>query len=337
MFKRFNAKHLYLKVSQKIKNFLLNANSREFLIFLFFLIIASGFWLLQTLDNEYETDLTIPVKLRGIPENAVITSEPVSDVHIKVKDRGNVLLNYKLRSRFLPVIVDFNEYQKSGSHVKIYSSDFERKIASQLSGSTRLLEVYPDTLEYIYTTGESKKVPVYIDGRITSARQYYLSDTILTPDSVLVYAPLHLLDTIRKAYTTPIELLNITDTTTVQLTISPVKGAKFDPQQVQATFATDMYTEKTVEVPLVGVNFPAGRVLRTFPSKVQVTFQVGMGHFKDITADDFLISVSYEELLKLPSDVYTVKLKVVPSNVSVIRIVPDKVDFLIEQYSSDES
>ena len=44
----------------------------------------------------------------------------------------------------------------------------------------------------------------------------------------------------------------------------------------------DIYTEKTVEVPLRGVNFPADKVLRAFPSKVQVTFQVGLSHFRQI-------------------------------------------------------
>lgn len=50
-----------------------------------------------------------------------------------------------------------------------------------------------------------------------------------------------------------------------------------------------------------------------------------------------MINVSYEELLKLGSNKYTVKLKSVPRDVShIIRIVPEKVDFLIEQVSPNE-
>ena len=43
---------------------------------------------------------------------------------------------------------------------------------------------------------------------------------------------------------------------------------------------------------------------------------------------------SYEELLKLGSDKYTVKLKSFPNGINQIRIVPEQVDFLIEQVSS---
>ena len=47
------------------------------------------------------------------------------------------------------------------------------------------------------------------------------------------------------------------------------------------------------------------------------------------------MSVSYEELLKLGSDKYTVKLRSVPKGVNQIRISPEQVDFLIEQVSPD--
>lgn len=330
------AKHLYLTLSQKIKNFLLNAKSREFLIFLFFLIIAGGFWLLQTLDNEYEADLTIPVKLRGVPENVVITTDPAQEVHVKVKDRGTALLNYKLRSRFLPLVIEFEDYQKYGPNVKIHTSDFDRKIQSQLSTSTRLISIVPDTLDYVYTNGISKKVPVKINGQVSPGRQYYLSSTLITPDSILVYAPQAILDTLSAVYTEPIEASNITDTLRKTLKLAKISGTKIEPQVVDAIFAVDMFTEKRVEVPLVGVNFPSDKVLRTFPSKVQITFQLGMGNFRDVTADDFLISVSYDELMNAQSDTYKVKLKAAPDGVNVIRIYPENVDFLIEQISSNE-
>lgn len=77
--------------------------------------------------------------------------------------------------------------------MKIYASDFEKKIAGQLNVSTRLLSVKPDTLEYIYSTGKSKLVPVKLEGKVVAGRQYYISDTIYSPDSVLVYAPVAIL------------------------------------------------------------------------------------------------------------------------------------------------
>ena len=335
MFERRDIKSIYLELSEKIKNFLLSDKSREFLIFLFFFFIAGGFWLLQTLNSDYEAEFSIPVRLKGVPNNVVITSEPSSELRVKVKDRGTVLLNYMLGKSFFPVNLDFADYSGRDNHVRIYASEFEKKIMSQLNVSTRLLSVKPDTLEYIYSTGKSKQVPVKMRGTVTASRQYYISDTIYSPDSVLVYAPVAILDTITAAYTQKVNFENVMDTLKQRIALAGVKGAKFVPGAIDLTLPVDIYTEKTVEVLLRGINFPADKVLRAFPSKVQVTFQVGLSRFREVNASDFVVNVSYEELLKLGTDKYTVKLKSLPRGVSHVRIHPEQVDFLIEQLSSD--
>ena len=315
MFERRNIQRTYLKISREVKDFLLSDKSREFFIFLFFFFVAGGFWLLQTLNNDYEADFSIPVRLKGVPNNVVITSEPASELRIKVKDKGTVLLNYMLGKSFYPVILDYADYKGVDNQVRIYPSQFEKKVLNQLNAS--------------------KLVPVKLRGTLSAGREYYLSDTIFSPDSVLVYAPQGVLDTIAVAYTQPVKLEDISDTLRQQVPLRIQKGVKFVPSSIEMMLPVDIYTEKTVEVPLRGVNFPADKVLRAFPSKVQVTFQVGLSHFRQINADDFHIYVSYEELLRLGSDKYTVKIKNLPKGVSQVRFNPAQVDFLIEQVSPD--
>jgi len=325
----------YSRLSKRIKNFLLSKQSREFFVFLFFFLIAGAFWLLQTLNDDYEAELTMPVRLRGVPNNVVMTSEPPTELKVRVKDKGVVLLNYTVAKNFYPINLEFSDYKGKNNHIKIYATEFEKKILNQLNASTRLLSVRPDTLDYIYATGKSKRIPVSLNAKVTSGRQYYIPDTLYKPDSVLVYAPSALLDTIKYAYTEKFILENISDTTTYQASIRSVRGAKFVPSSVDVTFPVDIYTEKTVEVPLIGANFPADRVLRTFPSKVKVTFQVGMSKFKDIEAEDFAIRISYNELQRLPSDKYKITLKTIPTGISNIRISPEEIDFLIEQVDTN--
>ena len=299
------------------------------------LLPAGGFWLLQTLNSDYEAEFSIPVRMKDVPNNVVLTSEPPSELRVRVKDKGTVLLNYMLGKSFFPVNLGFLDYKGKDNHVKIYASDFEKKILSQLNVSSKILSIKPDTLEYIYSEGKSKLVPVRFQGKVTAGLQYYVSDTICNPDSVLVYAPEGILDTITTAYTQKINLENISDTTRRRIPLNSERGVKFVPASVEMIFPVDIYTEKTVEVPLHGVNFPADKALRTFPSKVQITFQVGLKRFRSIKASDFIINISYEELLKLGSDKYTVKLKSFPSGINQIRIVPEQVDFLIEQITSN--
>lgn len=335
MFEQRNIKRLFLKTRKQTKDFLLSAKSREFFVFLCFFFIAAGFWLLQTLNNDYETEFSIPVRLRNVPENVVITSEPVSEVRVRVRDKGTVLLDYMLGKNFYPVILDFKNYINMGNHVQVQTSQVQKWITGQLNASTALLSMKPDTLEYYYSTGVSKMIPVKLCGNVSAGEQYYLPDTLFTPDSVRVYAPSDALDTMKVAYTLPLNLDNITDTLEREVTLSAPKGAKYIPASVKLTLPVDMYTEKTVEVPLRGVNFPADKVLRAFPSKIKISFQVGMGRFRQITADDFHLVVSYEELVRLGSEKYTVKLRTLPEGVSHVRFNPEQVDFLIEQIPAD--
>lgn len=335
MFEQRNIKRLFLKTKKQTKDFLLSAKSREFFVFLCFFFIAAGFWLLQTLNNDYETEFSIPVRLRNVPENVVITSEPVSEVRVRVRDKGTVLLNYMLGKNFYPIILDFKNYTNMGNHVQVQTSQVQKWITGQLNASTALLSMKPDTLEYYYSTGVSKMIPVKLCGNVSAGEQYYLPDTLFTPDSVRVYAPSDALDTMKVAYTLPLSLDNITDTLEREVTLSAPKGAKYIPASVKLTLPVDMYTEKTVEVPLRGVNFPADKVLRAFPSKIKISFQVGMGRFRQITADDFHLVVSYEELVRLGSEKYTVKLRTLPEGVSHVRFNPEQVDFLIEQIPAD--
>ena len=49
--------------------------NKQFLIFLFFLILSGMFWLMMTLNETYEKEICVPVRLVGQPKNVVVTTE----------------------------------------------------------------------------------------------------------------------------------------------------------------------------------------------------------------------------------------------------------------------
>ncbi len=333
MYDRKNIKSIYLKLSVKIKHFLVSNKSKEFFIFLFFLFVASAFWLLQTLDRNYEAELSIPVRLENVPKEIMITSEPVTELKVRIKDRGTGLLGYFIGKTFLPIVVDFPLYAAKSTNgvLKIEAIAFESQVLSRLNTSTQLLAITSDSLDFIYSTDSPRKVPVKLAGKLETKPPYYISDTLFSPDSVLAYAPDLYLDSLRAAYTETLHISDLSDTLRRRVKIGKLKGVRFIPDEVKVIVPVDIYTEKSVEIPLHGVNFPPGKMLRTFPAKVKISFRVGMKDYQKITADDFIINVSYEELLYLNSDKYEIRLKRFPEGISNIRILPEAVDFLIEQ------
>ena len=151
------------------------------------------------------------------------------------------------------------------------------------------------------------------------------------------YAAKELLDTITAAYTQPLNLHGLTDTTRVSAPFMPVRGAKIVPTKVTVTFCVDRLVEKTVQVPVQQVNFPASKQLRTFPATVNVTFQVGMGLYRSITSENFVLVVNYEELLRNKTNVCHLSLKTTPTGVSHVLISPQDVEYIIEEIPEDET
>lgn len=331
LFGKKNIKDILRNTKDKVRDFLLTEKCREFLIFLFFVAISFGFWMLQTLDGTFETEFSIPLRLKDVPKDVIITSDLQDEVKVKVEDRGTVLLNYMLGRSFLPISINFSDYENSSSRVVLPYEDLRKRVSSQLNSTTKLLSVYPDSIGFVYSQGQYKKVPVSVSGKITPGIQYYISGIKLSPDSVIVYAPAEVLKTVQTAYTMPLDCENLTESVSLRTSLKRIDGAKYDPSFCDVSVSVDMYSEKTVEVPVVGIGFPANKTLRTFPSKVKVTFKVGLSGYSSVNADDFFIGVKYSDLLKTSKDNIDLVVTTTNPNVSNIRVVPSSVDYLIEE------
>lgn len=333
LFDTKNIKEFSKTQYNKIRNFLLSDKSREFLIFLFFVVVSFCFWGLKMLDDNYQTEFTIPLKLKNVPKDVIITSELQNEVKVRVEDRGTVLMNYMLGRSFLPVFIDFEEYKKSGPNVIVPHSELIKKVSAQLNTSTKLTSLLPDSIGFIYSEGIMKKVPVMTNGKITPAMQYYISDIKISPDSVIVYAPQYVLDNIQSAYISQLDCENISEETKRNVPLKRIEGAKFEPSTCNVSISVDMYSEKTLEIPIEGIDFPKGKTLRTFPSKAQVTLQVGLKDYQAISASDFCINVDYNDI-NTKNEKVKLKVKSYTDKVSHIRINPSEVEYLIEETSN---
>ncbi len=310
--------------------------NRQFLKFLFFVVLSTCFWLFQNLSSYYEMEFEVPVNLVNVPEKVVITTPPQPSLRVVLRDHGSTLLQYRYFTNFSPIKIDFSQYEVSGGHVTILTRELMKQVTRQLSSSTRLVSYRPDTIDYYFNYGAYKRLPIRFLGRVGTDGQMRVSGVSVIPDSVSVYALENVLDTMTAAYTTAFEISGLRRDTALVVPIHGVRGAKFVPSQVKAKVYVDIITEKTVQVPVEMVNFPATKVLRTFPPKVNVTFQVGASKYNSVNAESFVIVVSYDELINNVSGKFSPRLKTLPAGVSHARISPGEVEFVIEDVPSSD-
>lgn len=315
-------------ILKAVRNFLFSGLNKEFLIFLFFLALSGAFWLLMTLNETMEREFKIPMRLSGVPRNAVITGELPDTVRVTVRDKGFTLVTYDFR----PLVFRFSNYaDEDEGKGMIPLADVQKQVLSQMYGSSKLLQVKPGKFDFYFTYGTSKKVPVVFRGKITTNKSYYLAHTEFYPSMVTVYANKQQLDKLQTVEIEPFNYRNLQDTIRQAVRIKKIRGVKIVPPTVRLSVYPDVLTEEAIEVPITAINMPPGMVLRTFPSKVTVRFTIGASLFRTIKPSLFKVVVDYEELAANPSDKCTLQLRSVPRSVSKASLEIDRVDYLLEQ------
>lgn len=320
------------QIFKVVGNFLFSSLNKEFLIFLFFLLLSGAFWLMMALNETYEEELKVPVRLVGMPRNAVMTDEPADTVKVTVRDKGFTLVTYKYGHWFRPLTFKFATYaNEDQGHGAIPAADIIKQVQSQLYGSSKLLSVKPEKLDFYFTYGASKKVPIRFRGKISTSKSYYLAHTEFSPMMVTAYANKKVLDELKYVEIEPFNYRNLQDTIRRNVRLQKIRGVKLVPSTVRLSVYPDVLTEESIEVPVSAVNMPAGMVLRTFPSRVTVRFTIGASQFRMIRPEQFNVVVDYQTLAENPSDKCTLQLRSVPSLVSKAKLELDKVDYLLEQ------
>ncbi len=121
---------------------------------------------------------------------------------------------------------------------------------------------------------------------------------------------------------------------------SQAKVVEATPVEVVETeeAVEDEIVEKEVRVRIQTTNFPADKCLRTFPSQATVVFNVPQSEAGDVADEDFAIVITYEQILALQEanqDKIDLELRYLPKNVTVVRIEPSEVDYLLETVGED--
>ncbi len=326
---------------RKLSILLGSSRFKEMLLFLLFLLFSAAFWAAITIDDTLENTVNIGIEVVDVPEGVVVTEPCAAELTALVRDRGTAFFHY-WRYRPKPVQIPFSRFQggEMSGHATLGTAELTKMAQNQLLSSSKLQRIVPDSLELFYGYGIEKQVPVHVTGSVGVGNDYYLLDVTPQPATVAVQGPGAILDTLRAVYTVPVVMKDLTKNTVVRATLQPIRGLQYSRQQVDVEAAVDVYMENTVTVPILLTNFPANKALRIFPApEAKVTYTVGYTKNKDISADSFVILVTYEQILQYQRQGLTkipLHLRTVPQGIMNVRIEPREVDYLIETVNDDE-
>jgi len=309
---------------------------RNFLIFIFFLLLSSLFWLLNQLNREAIGDVSYPVRYSNIPGKKMLANEVPDRLELKVKALGYTLMKYKMSPKFIPFNIDLSTYYLRtlpGSNDKYYllSRELLSHIKRRLTDGISILEIQPDTLFFKFDSVVTRKLPVLASVTYSFSKQYWLKSPVVTdPDSVMVSGPALLLDTLKYVETVKNDYPDLHQTYKGSLELITIPKLKYSGNQVQITIPVQQFTEASLKIPIEPVHVPDTLVLKTFPPEVSLTCITGLEDYEKVSPHVFRVTVDYNSIDQSLGDKLKVDVTASPDFVRSVRIYPIYVEYIIE-------
>ncbi|MEE4197925.1 MAG: hypothetical protein V2I54_09780 [Bacteroidales bacterium] len=306
-------------------------------MFLIFVFISTIFWFLNQLEQEYETEVTLPVRYTSFPKDKILVNELPRQFDIRVKGYGYKLLEYKISNKFLPFVIDVNTitmrlYSRK-DYVKFYAltRNLSDKIEQQLSSELKIITIQPDTLFFDFADRIHKKVPVISKVKPIPASQYLIKgDLKLDPDSIIISGANPIIDTIQQVYTREIELPDLTKDYKESIAIDKYDQVDYSDEEVEIAISIEKFTEGSLKIPLKVKNVPDSLVLRTFPNEISVSYFVALSDYDKVLPQFFDAEVDFNEI-NFTDNKAKVKITGSPEYIRSLRFYPQAVEYLIER------
>lgn len=325
----------FKELFEKLIKYLNHKLDRRFMVFLFFVALSTIFWFLVRLEDDYETEINLPLKFVNLPENNVLVGDLPEDINLKIRAHGYKLMEFKVSNALLPFVVDLKEVslriqsEDERSRFYLLSSSLMQDIEKHISSQISIIDVSPDSLYFDFAPRVWKKIPVQFNGQLNLMKQHMIREIILDPDSITVSGPGTIIDTLKFVSTENIYREELAQNIDEDVKLKKNSSMEYDVDEVHLKVIIEKFTESSIEIPIKNINVPDSLVLRTFPNVVNVVYFVGLSDFDKVLPQLFDAYVDYEDT-KSNKDKLEVKLTRYPEYISSIRIVPGEVDYIIE-------
>ena len=309
---------------------------KEFFIFTAFVLLAFVFWLIQSLQDDSERRIEIPVRYSDVPNEWTLSENNPKTVSVLLKDKGiSLLYNYFWKKRRYSIDISVSDLQPvSDSTLQITNRMLETELSKQLLTSTSIVSVEPHEIRLYYDMLSARLTPVRANVSVTTKPGFQVFDSItVSPSEARLYGSAKIIDTLNNVKTKPVTLEGLSKTSELKVQLDLPTGVKADIETVSLTIPVEEFTEKKLRLMIQCPDIPEDNVLRMFPSSVEVACNLPLSHFRELTEDILEIRIPFAEFTenqatgKIP-----VRLTQKPSWVTNPIITPGEVEFIVERH-----
>lgn len=317
-------------ILSKIKKSVNSEKGKSVFTFLIFLLIATIFWFMMTLNETVQRDYRLEIAITDVPDGVVFLNEPPQYLDVSVRDKGRALVKYDWGNP-PKVNIRYDYFIKRGENGVIINQEMlTNNIRGSFGSGCEILSMRPDSIKLITTTRPGEKLPVFLNISVGTQPQYAAyGDFECDFDSVTVYSLNGIPESMANIQTEHLSLRNLSETTTINVPlISPV-GMRCEPSHINVTIPVEALVAKKRSLPVRFINVPNGVSGHIFPSTVEINYLVPMSMFKNDTAEPVAV-VDYHNIND-KSSMVPVTLNNIPDYYFNCTSTPAEVEYLIEQ------
>ncbi|MHA7831470.1 MAG: CdaR family protein [Flagellimonas sp.] len=315
------------------KKVLNGLNQKKAKVFSLFLLCSFLAWFISNLSETYESRAYFTLNYRNLPDSLLLGKNSNDQIEAKLRTSGFQFLYYKVFKRRIDIDVSQVEFQNGGYVMS--EEALRRQMDQQLSQNISVLDLDRSVLDVDLYQVDSRKIPIEPMLNIQLQQNYILDGKVKTsPDSVIVKGPKNEIDTIETIKTAPIQLTNINEDFSSEVSLVFPKGLEnsiFSVGRATVVGKVSKFSEKVFDVPIQVVNIPEGYQIRTFPNSVTVLCKATIERLKEISASDFEVVADYGQLDGSESSKLFLEITESPQKVYDIKLEENTVNFVLKQ------
>lgn len=291
-------------------------------------IIALSLWFIVNLSRDFNITIQVPLQLTNLPSELTISNEVPSAASVNISGEG-----WKL-------ITVYSNPPRVLINAEAQQINLTEQIRNQVSAFSDLnvLQVEPAQLVIETERKATKRVPLVSRVNVNLRDQFgFISDPVITPDSVTLTGPESALAEISEWETDEVEMSGLNRSIETDVRIQDgSQGVSVSPVTAKVSLEIAEFTEAEMRVPIRTRNLPSGRAVTYNPSTITVRFDVPLDQYSRVEGTrPFQAFVDYDDIEGDDSGRVTPRVEVAetdfivrlrsfqPPRVSYFRVVQD--------------
>ncbi|MBI4534865.1 MAG: hypothetical protein HY708_01215 [Ignavibacteriae bacterium] len=281
------------------------------------------------MSYEYQTTISVPVVIQGVPEGKAVKSPFPRRVQLRFRGEGWQLATLLLGSD-TKLVLDANV--RSAAVRVLTLNDVPEKV--NLPAGVQPVAMKPESLFIALDSYSEKKVPVLADYEITLREGYgQIGPTIVIPESVVIGGATSVLKRIMGWRTARVVFENLRGpiNTNVPLADTMTYMLVFDPPDVNFRINVQQFAEKLFSgLPIEVSSMPPDREVIFSPPRVDIVVRGGIDQLSGLSSTDFQASLDYNEILSDTSGMLEVGISA-PDGVQVVSQRPQRHQYVVRK------